>query len=185
MSRRREVALLERISNLLRAEARASVSASGLQPVHLDILDYVDRCNRFSNTPAGVTEYLGLTKGTVSQSLLRLEERGLVAREVDPEDGRVRHLLLTAEGRRAVRALRETRLEAALEEVERQHGHLEERLETLLRSLQQANGDRSFGVCRTCRYFEARGASSFRCGLLEVPLTKTDSEKICREHEAA
>ncbi|MGH0034029.1 MAG: MarR family winged helix-turn-helix transcriptional regulator [Myxococcota bacterium] len=185
MSRRRERTLLERISNLLRAEARAAAQARGLQLVHLDILDYLDRSNRFSNTPAGVTGYLGLTKGTVSQSILRLEERGLLAREADPEDGRVRHLLLTGEGRRVLRSLREGPLEAALREVESRHGDLEERLEFLLRSLQKANGGRSFGVCRTCRYFEAGRGSSFRCGLLDVPLTRTDSEKICREHEAA
>lgn len=185
MARRRELALLERISNLLRAETRAAAQARGLQPVHVDILDYVDQCNRWSDTPAGVTGYLGLTKGTVSQSIMRLEERGLLVREADPEDGRVWHLRLTGEGRRVLRAIRESPFEALLDEEELEGGDLGDRLEALLAALQRANGGRSFGVCRTCRYFETPSASSARCGLLGVPLTKSDSTKICREHEAA
>ena len=39
------------------------------------VLFYLNQANRFSNTPQALTEYLGLTKGTVSQTVLVLESR--------------------------------------------------------------------------------------------------------------
>jgi len=40
--------LIERISTLLRAEQRKKYSALGLQPLHIQTLDYLASCNRFS-----------------------------------------------------------------------------------------------------------------------------------------
>nr|MBA3613554.1 MarR family transcriptional regulator [Nitrospirales bacterium] len=61
--------VLERLTNLQRMEARAFGLRYGLQPVQMEALTYLTQCNRYSNTPQAVAEYLGLTKGTVSQSL--------------------------------------------------------------------------------------------------------------------
>ena len=179
MVQSRELDLLERISNLLRNETRAGAQSAGLQPVQLDVLGYLARCNRYSDTPASVTEYLGLTKGTVSQSILRLEEKGLVERKTDPADARRSHLKLTTSGRRVARSVRKRSLKDALG-ADRE---LRERLEQILRALQKRNGQRSFGVCQTCRFFEDPGGTSFRCGLTQEPLSRSDSAKICREHE--
>ncbi|MGZ8137529.1 MAG: MarR family winged helix-turn-helix transcriptional regulator, partial [Methylococcaceae bacterium] len=90
--------LIERISNLLRSEERKKYAAIGLQPVHVQVLDYLSTCNRFSDTPASLAEYLGLTKGTVSQSLQVLERKGYVEKRQDSVDGRVVHLTLSAVG---------------------------------------------------------------------------------------
>ena len=68
--------LLERLNNLLRMEMRAFGLSYGLLPVQIEALTYLTRCNRYSDTPQAVTEYLGLTKGTVSQSLKVLEQKG-------------------------------------------------------------------------------------------------------------
>ena len=56
-------------------------------------------------------------------------------------------------------------------------------LERLLSNLQRANGLRTFGVCRTCRFFEREGKGRFRCGLTTEPLSEDDSRLVCREHE--
>lgn len=64
---------LERLTSLMRAWSREQPLVAELQPVQLSALHYLARCNRYSDTPLGVTEYLGLTKGTVSQSLKVLE----------------------------------------------------------------------------------------------------------------
>jgi MarR family transcriptional regulator, negative regulator of the multidrug operon emrRAB len=50
--------------------------------------------------------------------------------------------------------------------------------------LQRANGSRTFGVCRSCRFFR-RQRSGFECGLTGEPLSAADSAMICREHEPA
>jgi len=175
--------LLERIGNLLRWLQRESAVRHGLQPVHLSALGYLARANRYSDTPAAVTEYLGVTKGTASQTLLLLERKGLLERSPDEGDRRVVRLALTPAGRRiAAESSPPAALAAALEQLDVQH--LEETLGGLLAGLQRANGLRTFGVCHTCRHFLQSGSGS-RCGLTGEPLSKDDSSRICREHETA
>ena len=57
---------VERLSELLRVDARRAGAAHGLLPVQLEALHYLSICNCYSDTPMAVTEYLGQTKGTVS-----------------------------------------------------------------------------------------------------------------------
>ncbi len=78
----RAAALIERIGRLIGSESHAN----GLQPVHWEALRYLSKANRFSQTAAALTAYLGLTKGTVSQSLKALEAKGLVRKLVDTEE---------------------------------------------------------------------------------------------------
>ena len=179
--------LLERLTNLLRAEQRDGGSDDALQPVHLSSLLYLSRANRYSDTPTAVTEYLGATKGTVSQSLLLLERKGLIAKQSDAQDRRVTHLELTNEGRRRLRkSWPSARVREALAGLsESQEKRLEDALRDFLTSLQRAHGSRSFGVCHTCSLFERLGRGRFRCGLTAEPLEKAQIEKICREYEPA
>lgn len=53
---------------------------------------------RLGGAPQALADYLGLTKGTVSQSLQLLERKGLIARLPDDADRRVLRLSLTADG---------------------------------------------------------------------------------------
>src|SRR3954452_10471136 len=80
--------LVERLGNLMRTELRKSGSDESLQPVQLQALIYLSKANRYSNTPQALAEYLGLTKGTVSQTLLLLDRRGLIERFEDDIDRR-------------------------------------------------------------------------------------------------
>src|SRR5688500_454723 len=91
--------LLTRIANLLRAELRKSAAEHDLALAQLEALHYLRRCNRYSDTPAAVTEFLGATKGTVSQTLLALEDKGLIEKRPDPNDARVVRLKLTRNGK--------------------------------------------------------------------------------------
>ena len=179
--------LLERVTNLLRAEQRDSGLETALQPVHVSSLLYLSRANHYSDTPAGVTEYLGVTKGTVSQSLLVLERKGLIAKRPDEQDHRVIHLGLTDLGKRLLdQTWPSPRVREAVEALpESRRRLLAETLRELLGSLQKANGSRSFGVCKTCSLFEVLGGDRFRCGLTSERLGEEQSEKICREHEPA
>lgn len=180
--------LIERLGNLLRAGERSQGLADGLQPVHVQMVQYLSLCNRYSDTPAGVTEFSGATKGTTSQSLGVLERKGYIRKKADREDGRVVHLELTTKGKRFV----ETKFpppdfEAALAGMrEGERGELSRLLTGLLTGLQRENGGRMFGVCHTCRLFRRDAlAGSHQCGLTLEPLTDEDSAKICREHEIA
>ena len=56
-------------------------------------------------------------------------------------------------------------------------------LDGLLRALLAARGGVAFGVCRTCRFHEAR-AGGRHCGLLDVPLGEAQADRVCVEHAA-
>lgn len=176
--------LLERIGNLLRAEQRQAGSEFGLQEVHLQVLLYLSQCNRYSNTPLGVTEYLNSTKGTVSQSIKVLEKKGYIVKETDNKDRRLVHLVLTDRGNAILKQVIPPSLfvETLGQMNHQQIEDLEVQLTRFLSSLQRANQLRSFGVCQTCRFF-IKEDDGFRCGLTQESLTKHDSSLICREHE--
>jgi len=181
--------LLVRIANVVASELRAVASSHDLKPVQLQALLYLARCNRYSDTPAALTEYLGLTKGTVSQTLIALEGKGLLEKSPDPTDGRLVRLSLTSASRAIVRKsqpldVESTKHAKGARSTRAEEDALKKSLVDLLAGAQRARGGRSFGVCSTCRHFEtvARG---FRCGLTSEALSQAESRKICREHLAS
>jgi len=176
---------LERLCNLLRTDARHRALPHGLRPVQVEALLYLARCNHYSDTPQAVTEFLGSTKGTVSQTLKVLERERLLAKSTDPADRRVVRLRLTDAGREladelSVPAVLQEALADDRVPIERLAGDLRH----LLAGLQRAAGHRTFGACHTCRFFR-REDSGFRCGLTGEPLAEADADLICREHERA
>lgn len=94
--------LIERINNLLRSEERKQYAAVGLQPIHGQVLEYLANCNQYSNTHSAVAEYLGLTKGMVSQTIQILEKKHYLFKTVSDKDVRVVHLALTENGHRVI-----------------------------------------------------------------------------------
>lgn len=176
--------LSERLGNLAESHLKAAMSGHGLQAVHARILLYLAHANRYSNTPLVVAEYLGLTKGTVSQSLILLEHKGLLARRKDARDGRVVRLELTAAGLSLARAVETGYVARWAEAAKGLPAGLLDALTDMLRRLQWAEGRRSFGPCRTCRHFLPEAEGRWRCGLTGEALTAEDGERICREHEA-
>lgn len=175
--------LVERISMLLRAEERKKFAALGLQPIHAQILDYLARCNHHSDTPAAVTEYLGLTKGTVSQSITLLENKGYVVKTQDEEDGRVSHLSLSPAGMELLDDTKPRDFFAEAEQavVSKKFATLADALEPILAALLNAGNSRTFGECKSCMHFIVVD-NHYQCRITELPLSWRDSEKICRSH---
>lgn len=175
--------LIERISNLLRSEERKKYAAIGLQPVHIQVLDYLSSCNRFSDTPAAVAEYLALTKGTISQSIQVLERKEYVIKSQDSGDGRVVHLALSETGRRLLDEIKPIDVFAQAQAMlaSQQFTTIEEALNTVLIELQKANNAKSFGACHSCVNF-TEVDNHYQCNLTQLPLSQNDSTKICREH---
>ncbi len=178
--------LVERLGGLIRTEQRSAGLDDQLQPVHQDVLHYLARCNRYSNTPAAVTEYLQITKGTASQSIRVLERRKFVLKRADKQDGRVVRLRLSLSGQRLVDKLRQRvswqYLTDEIGSADLAAGELA--LTKILKHLQQHNKFRSFGQCNTCHHFCQQSPNKFKCGLTGEVLQLEETLQICREHMA-
>ncbi len=175
---------VERLGNLVRTGLRQAGAAQGLQPVHIQALMYLSEANRYSNTPQALAEYLGLTKGTVSQSLLVLARRRLISRYSDEKDGRVVRLALTDKGKEALKevALPGHWREALAQASPARLNSATKVLKEALSALQAKKGQKTFGVCVTCRHHLHIGPRSFVCGLTKEKLASGEVRKICREH---
>ena len=181
------VVLLERLSRLVRAHEHAS----DLNPAQWEALRYLSRCNRFSNSPAALTRYLSATKGTISQTLIALERKGLVSKAPRPGQARSVVLALTAEGEAKLRDDPWQQVSAMIEAGgAKTRKRLANGSQKLVARIIKTRGLPSFGSCDTCRYFREGGApddvkGKHWCLLFEEPVTKTQVKKICASHDPA
>ena len=177
--------LLERMASLLRTETRNLLIQYGLQPVQFEALHYLSICNRYSDTPMGVTEYLGQTKGSVSQTLKVLEKKGLIVKTADETDKRMAHMLVTKVGSNLVRSMLPSPLLALASKKldKKDEALIDTSLRNLLKSMQQANNFKTFGQCVTCSHNIRLSSGAYRCGLTGEGLSREDIELICREHK--
>lgn len=170
--------LIERIGALQRSEMRRYASEKGLQMVHLEVLMYLAQCNRYSNTTQALSDFLGQTKGSISQTVGFLENENYLKRIQDQKDKRVFHLEISAKARRI-----------AEEFTERFYGNFsgevisEKSLENMLMQIQKQNGLKSFGICDTCRFNTNPTGKKFVCGLTGENLSNEEVKLHCHEHE--
>lgn len=177
---RRAAHLIERIGRVL----RAGDHAAGLNPAQAEALRYLARANRFSRSPAALADYLGTTRGTVSQTLLALEAKGLVERQANRRDGRSITLALTDSGRQFLAADPSHRLAVAIG-AGGADAAIADALDAALRALLAERGGRAFGICRNCLHFRSKvhpDPAPHHCALLDEPLSDAEATLICAEH---
>ena len=80
--------------------ARKSMSAAGLGFSDFVLLEALLHVGPL--TPGALAEKVGLTSGSITAALDRLELRGLVERELNPDDQRSRIVMLTDTGRAVI-----------------------------------------------------------------------------------
>jgi len=175
--------LIDRLDRL----ARSGIPVRGLNPAQWEALRYLSRANRFSRTPAALSDYFASTRGTVSQTLIALEQKGFVRREPSRRDRRSVELSLTEGGRGA---LAQDPLLALAGDIATATGgepaSLLVALKAVLRQALVRNGGRPFGVCPNCRHFRpGTSGAAYHCALLDAPLSEEDSLAICAEQEEA
>lgn len=176
--------LIDRLERL----SRSPDARTGLNPAQWEALRYVVRANRFSRSPAALAGYLGSTRGTVSQTLIVLEDKGLITRRSDARDRRSLELVVTEEGQLMLASdpLIDLAWDIAIASGDAVP-QLVELLRDALRQTIRRNGGKSFGACRTCRHFQRDAAKSSEmphwCGLLAEPLSDADGNAICAEHQ--
>lgn len=176
---------LERLARLMRAREHAD----HLNPAQWEALRFLNRANRFSNSPAALTRYLGATKGTVSQTLMALERKGYVSKSALA--GGRKSLGLTEKGREALSRDPWAALATRVDELGgKTRRRMQRGLEELLTQELTRAGLASFGVCASCRFFRERGRAEdakgpHLCMLFEDALSAEDAQRICIAHEVS
>jgi DNA-binding MarR family transcriptional regulator len=173
---------LERLARLMRQAGHAG----GLNPVQWEALRYLQRCNVLSHSPGAMARYLGSTKGTTSQTIISLEGKGLIAKQVSALDSRGVDLRLTETG---VAKLTEDPLAALEGDIvalsDKTQRRLGRALDAMLEAERQRQSEPSFGTCLTCRYFrEASTGLSQQCMKVSAALSDDETALICVEHVA-
>jgi DNA-binding MarR family transcriptional regulator len=187
MGKAREIIeYLDRLGRLTRAVQYAEC----LNPAQWEALRFLSQANRYSRTPGALASFLGTTKGTVSQTLSTLEEKGFVTRIRSETDRRCVDLVLTEAGRALMRQDPLRELEATVDRLD--EGALERinsMLRDLLQDIQIRNQMKHFGVCWRCDNVvpldpAAKETCSYRCGLTGEPIVDAETGKICMNFEA-
>jgi DNA-binding MarR family transcriptional regulator len=101
------VALAEEVSHLMmravgqsRSELHAMLAQHGISEQHLVVLRHL-----YDNGPTpmrGIADLVGTDPSTITHTVDKLEQRGLLGRNADPADRRVKLVALTEAGRRTV-----------------------------------------------------------------------------------
>jgi len=172
----------ELINRLARLDA-ASAWDGDLNPTQRAVLVYLARANRFSKSPSHVAEYLGTTRGTISQSFKSLAKKGYVTERRSTQDKRVISFDLTPSGEAEARA--GGRLEQCLSSLDHpQKRALATALTGVLRAVLAQNHGRAFGMCQNCVHFESAENGGY-CRLLSEPLLAAEITQICHEQVSA
>ena len=176
---------LDRLGRLIRAREHEA----GLNPAQWEALRYIARANRFSRNPTALTAWFGATKGTISQTLIALERKGLVGKERRSGRGRAVSVFLTDGGKAVLARDPLVDIEAAGVALGGDAARLAGLLAALLNEVQELSGQHSFGNCRTCRFFaQGEGESDsrpHRCLLLKSDFEQEEAARICVKHEPA
>lgn len=159
--------------------------AGGLNPAQWQALRFLARANRYSCSPGALADYLGVTKGTASQTLIALETKGFISRSRCPTDRRSVAICVTDAGQDLLKQdPLQTFQTAARALGAEESSALADCMERLIRLVQNAQGLPEFGVCVECDNFrpECRGKSDeihCRCAMTGDLLAPVEQNKIC------
>ena len=165
--------------------------SAGLNPAQWEALRYIARANRYSRTPSALAAYLGITKGTVSQTLIALEAKGYIERTRDGADRRSVSLTLTEHGRELLEKDPLQFLQEAGGALSAVDGEaMRDGMNLLVGALTRTLGRCEFGICDECRHLlsgDAEGdvAAPVYCGFIGEPLSEAELGRICVNFQRA
>jgi len=139
---------------------------------------------------SALSEYLGVTRGTASQTLIALEEKGYIERARSREDRRGVELLLTQKGSDLVGQDPLCCIEqAATGLADTCRAEVADGLQQVVTALQRASGHARFGPCFGCAHLRRDGEAAMpavcRCALTGDVLDPADLGKICVDYNSA
>lgn len=171
----------------LRRIAHSLQFADGLNPAQWEALRYIARANRNSCSPGALAEFMGSTRGTVSQTLKALEAKGLVERRRGAEDRRAVRLAITAAGRAMLENDPLVAFSDALSSCSGDlRASLEDGMERLVHTVQLQQGRPEFGACSECVHFRpelcsATSTVGCRCAISGDVFGAPELDRLCAD----
>jgi len=166
--------------------AYGDCTASGLTQAQWIAIRFFSRANRFSRTISGFAHFHATTRGTASQTVKSLVEKGYLERKPDLKDARSIRFDPTALARRKLKIDPLDGIAhaaAALSHDER--ARLTADLRKMLEALNATRGQPVVGICRLCEYLDRdSGEGGARCRLMQEPLEDTEFEELCVRYRA-
>lgn len=173
--------LVDRLSRI----AHSLQFSEGLNPAQWNALRFLSKANKYSTSPGVLADYLGCTKGTISQTLISLESKGLIERIRCDEDRRKVRLGLTEAGQAILQNDPLHRIERASAGVPLPHREsMVAAMTQMVDDLCPNHAGPSFGKCGECCHLDcSRGADDCdgaqRCGLTGETLDEGELKQIC------
>jgi len=160
----------------------------GITPAQWTALRWFARANRFSRTVSAFAQFHATTRGTASQTIKGLVERGYLRRTRSERDGRSVRFDLT---RRSRTLLMQDPLERVVRDADALApaaragtvAALRQLLAGLAREREQAVPDR----CALCGHLAAGAAATggWQCGLMQEPLDEQELQQLCARFSPA
>ena len=178
------------VAELVEQLARRACSeafSGGLNPAQWSALRYFERANRFSRTVSAFARYHGTTRGTASQTVRALVDKGFLRRSPAEHDQRSFRLDLTE---RAHKRLATDPLDAFVSAAATLPSEQCTMLARSLRKmLEQVQGEAEFGVCTSCRHLrrvdDARPTGcAHRCLFKDAHLEDDELGRICIDFQS-
>lgn len=173
--------LVDRLSRI----AHSLQFSEGLNPAQWNALRFLSKANKYSTSPGVLADYLGCTKGTISQTLIALESKGLLERIRCDEDRRKVRLGLTDAGKTILendplRQIEQASAGVPLPDRESMVAAMTQMVDELCPS----HAGPSFGKCGECCHLDcSSGAADCdgdqRCGLTGETLSENELGQIC------
>ena len=175
----------DRIAEMLIHVGRASRSddsGSDLTAAQWTCLRFFSRSNRSTRTPSAFASFHATTRGTASQIIKTLEQRGMILRHKSLSDGRSVRFDLTQAGVAALAKDPLADLVAVLDDLDiaEQTAFLST-LSRLTSSLAAHRGVRAFGTCRDCTHFTPEGQSGY-CACMAANLISDEIDQLCASY---
>jgi DNA-binding MarR family transcriptional regulator len=160
--------------------AYADCASGGLTQAQWMALRFFARANRFSRSISGYADFHATTRGTASQTVKSLLNKGYLTRRPSARDGRSSQFELTDQAHCKL-------ADDPLDGVVRAAGQLSpeqcagtaDGLRRMLLCLGQESGRSGVGVCALCGHLGAGKAEGYQCKLMREPLEPGEIEELC------
>lgn len=177
------VEIVDRLSRI----AHSLQFAEGLNPAQWEALRFVARANRTSCSPGALADFMGSTKGTVSQTLKALEAKGLIERCRKAGDRRAVQITLTDCGKTLLERDPLGEIHDALATCSQTDQiRVVDGIERLLGMIQEHRKIPEFGQCLDCCHYRPETCSETnsvgcRCGVSGELFSSLELDKICAD----